>query len=409
MPACHAGDRRFESGRVRHHARFFLRPVRPPGRGVPLPRDRCADALWQNAPDAAADRRTACPCWSSLGLLVLGLAIPMTGGETRLRRQSDAAGFPDPDRSASALRRARPRRARRRHRRPRRRRHPRQAPCRPRPWHDVPIVPVTQFRAAIDATNRKEVADVLAGTSRRYDALELVADEADAILAALARRAAVRPGPARPRARRRDADPRPGPQPQPARLPAGRRRHAGRPRPRLGRPDAVRGRPRHDGGGVAAAGVATQRRRRSGLRPGRHLDPVRRRRHPARPGRLPDGPDQWQGRRFPVRRWHGRDHRPDVLLAASAGASRRHAPDWEHGGHARAHLRAPTSRSPTSRTRRRTSSAGTRAARSSPPTPGSSTGSSTPASTTSRSPTTTSATPATPASCRRSRTSRSAA
>jgi hypothetical protein len=47
------------------------------------------------------------------------------------------------------------------------------------------IVPVTQFRATAIATGRKEVANVLAGTSKRYDALELVADEADAILAAV--------------------------------------------------------------------------------------------------------------------------------------------------------------------------------------------------------------------------------
>jgi poly-gamma-glutamate capsule biosynthesis protein CapA/YwtB (metallophosphatase superfamily) len=50
---------------------------------------------------------------------------------------------------------------------------------------DIPIVPVTSFRAAVDASSEKEVAAVLAGTSKRYDALELVKGEADAILAAL--------------------------------------------------------------------------------------------------------------------------------------------------------------------------------------------------------------------------------
>ena len=50
---------------------------------------------------------------------------------------------------------------------------------------EVPIVPVTQFRATVTGTTRKEVAAVLAGTSKRYEALELVAGEADAVLAAL--------------------------------------------------------------------------------------------------------------------------------------------------------------------------------------------------------------------------------
>jgi hypothetical protein len=50
---------------------------------------------------------------------------------------------------------------------------------------DVPIVPVTQFRTTLDRTGRDEVKAVLAGTSKTYNALELVAGEADAILAAV--------------------------------------------------------------------------------------------------------------------------------------------------------------------------------------------------------------------------------
>jgi poly-gamma-glutamate synthesis protein (capsule biosynthesis protein) len=53
------------------------------------------------------------------------------------------------------------------------------------PLADVAVVPVTQFRATALSTNRDEVAAVLAGTSKRYDALELVESEADAILAAV--------------------------------------------------------------------------------------------------------------------------------------------------------------------------------------------------------------------------------
>jgi hypothetical protein len=50
---------------------------------------------------------------------------------------------------------------------------------------NVPIVPVTQFRTTRERTNHDEVSAVLAGTSQTYEALELVAADADAILAAL--------------------------------------------------------------------------------------------------------------------------------------------------------------------------------------------------------------------------------
>jgi poly-gamma-glutamate synthesis protein (capsule biosynthesis protein) len=46
----------------------------------------------------------------------------------------------------------------------------------------VAIVPVTHFRATPTSTSLKEVRAVLAGTSGRYDALELVSGEDDAIL-----------------------------------------------------------------------------------------------------------------------------------------------------------------------------------------------------------------------------------
>ena len=49
----------------------------------------------------------------------------------------------------------------------------------------VAVVPVTNFRSAFSSTSPAEVASVLAGASTRYDALELVSGEADAILAAV--------------------------------------------------------------------------------------------------------------------------------------------------------------------------------------------------------------------------------
>jgi Bacterial capsule synthesis protein PGA_cap len=49
----------------------------------------------------------------------------------------------------------------------------------------MPIVPVTSFRAPWDSTDAAEVAAVLAGTSRRYDAVEVVVTDRDLILGAL--------------------------------------------------------------------------------------------------------------------------------------------------------------------------------------------------------------------------------
>ena len=116
------------------------------------------------------------------------------------------------------------------------------------------------------STSPKEVAAVLAGTSTRYEALELVEGEADAILAAL--------GPiARPTASRlieadgRDeADRGPRQAPQAARVPARRRGRPGRPRAGLGRAGALRRRSRHGHGRLAADRAAARGARRRRLR-----------------------------------------------------------------------------------------------------------------------------------------------
>ncbi len=50
---------------------------------------------------------------------------------------------------------------------------------------DVPVVPVAQFRSTRTATNADQVAAILLGTSERYEALELVEADADAILGSL--------------------------------------------------------------------------------------------------------------------------------------------------------------------------------------------------------------------------------
>jgi Bacterial capsule synthesis protein PGA_cap len=116
------------------------------------------------------------------GLLLVGIAVPMSGGELGFGGTASvppqpsaspigAVATPSVTPTASATPEITP--------------SPTVTPSPTPGTVETAIVPVTQFRAAATATNRKELADVLAGSSKRYDALTLVDDEADAILAAL--------------------------------------------------------------------------------------------------------------------------------------------------------------------------------------------------------------------------------
>jgi Bacterial capsule synthesis protein PGA_cap len=127
---------------------------------------------------------TRLPLLIVVGLLVLGLAVPMTGGELGFGGSRGPVGSPNASTgSVASLPSATPAAT------------PTATPAAtaaatttPAPTAaiaDVPIVPVTQFRTTFNSTDRKEVAAVLSGTSRRYDALALVESEADAILTAL--------------------------------------------------------------------------------------------------------------------------------------------------------------------------------------------------------------------------------
>ena len=112
-----------------------------------------------------------------------------------------------------------------------------------------------------------------------------------------------------------------------------------------------------DLGGVAADGPPPRPGRGGAFDPGDHVDPLRRRRHHARPRRLPDA--QEEGRRLPVRRRHRRDHRPlQGMLAARLGHCRTRSGPATRARSASS-SRAPTSLSPTSRTRHRTTRAST--------------------------------------------------
>src|SRR5690349_18444851 len=154
MPACHAGDRRFESGRVRHPA-SPQRPVRPPGRGVLYPRGKIATV-----------RR--------LPLVVVVVALAAAVGITLAGTASGPAGSPAPSpvagRSSAPLVAGGPT--------------PSATPV-DAPLADVPIVPVAPSRSPVLSVGRADIQAALEGSSPRWDAVELVSGEADAILTAL--------------------------------------------------------------------------------------------------------------------------------------------------------------------------------------------------------------------------------
>ena len=258
MPACHAGDRRFESGRVRHH-RISLRPVRPPGRGVLL-----------SAGSIRAVKRG--PLLLVLGLLAIAIALPITGGELgfgsaaaspsaggarRRPRPPSATAAPDGPRAAVGIRRRRV----------------------------AERLPVGAGRHARAARRRRDraghpVPDDRHGHHAQGGRRRARRDE-HALRRARARGGRDGRDPRGPRGRpavRRVAARRgrlgqgahhgPREEPQAARVPARRRGRPGRPRAGVGRQDALRRRPRDRPRRLAADRHAARGGGRRGLRPG---------------------------------------------------------------------------------------------------------------------------------------------
>ena len=199
MPACHAGDRRFESGRVRHHSNATSRPVRPPGRGVSLP-----GAL----PRGIIGPVKRLPCSRPAAVLAVavgrppsaGVAVEPTAiGEPERRRPrvraTSAEWLPADDRPVDRARRsatASPSAS---------------LPPVDSPIADVPIVPVAQYRTTLEGS-----AETTSGRPSREPA-----------------------APWRPRARRDEADA------DPRRSRCGPPRRGRAPDPGEGRRDAVGG------------------------------------------------------------------------------------------------------------------------------------------------------------------------
>jgi poly-gamma-glutamate synthesis protein (capsule biosynthesis protein) len=122
------------------------------------------------------------PLFLVVGLLALAIAVPVSGGLLGF----GASPSPTPARSEGAVApsAAPPSATSPSGESP----SPTDPPDTPEPtpvFADVAIVPVAHFRSTRSSTDREEVEAVLAGRSSRYKALELVAADADAILAAL--------------------------------------------------------------------------------------------------------------------------------------------------------------------------------------------------------------------------------
>jgi hypothetical protein len=129
-------------------------------------------------------RSNRVPALLVTGFLLVGIAVPMSGGELGLG--SSATPSPQPSSALDAI--ASPTLARPTGEAPAASTPAPPPSPTPEPTPTVArtaVVPVTQFRTTASRTTKAEVIDVLAGTSERYDALALVADEADAILAAI--------------------------------------------------------------------------------------------------------------------------------------------------------------------------------------------------------------------------------
>ena len=349
MPACHAGDRRFESGRVRHPSPLlpYAPSARPDGAFLCSSSHRLARACANGsdprdphlrsgaAPGATPSRLPPPSCRASRMRAFAGLLL-VTGAPAGDSPSSPsaallAAAVPSPSRSrqapsASPVASASAAIGRATRRRPQ----PRPPPPR-RPAASPPPTAATRLPSAdvadrpgdpvpVDrrATTRDEVEDRAGGRARRYDGARAGRGRRRRDPRRDRRRAA--PTDAAPaRCSSRDADDaRGGPrrQSQAARVPARRRGRARRSAPWAGATDAC-------------SAWSASNARSTDWRPDRAAPADEAGLRPGGAWTLVAGGDilldrgvaqtvkvERQGRRLPVRRRHGRDHRPLTCCSA---------------------------------------------------------------------------------------------